>query len=71
MSRSPDFLNFAYRLSRLRISRLIRTLRSVSEESNPGRCGPASFRPGHFGHSRFGQLFGRVVSALVGGSFRP
>ena len=23
MSRSPDFLNFAYRLSRLRISRLI------------------------------------------------
>ena len=37
----------------------------------PGRFGPGSFRPGHFGLGRFGQFWGWVVSALVGGSFRP
>ena len=30
-----------------------------------------SFRPGRFGLRRFGQFLGWVVSALVGGSFRP
>ena len=48
-----------------------RTLRSVSKERNPGRFGRRSFQPGHFGLSRLSQLLGCVVSALVGGSFRP
>ena len=39
--------------------------------TNPGRFGPGSFRPGSFGLGRFGQFLGWVVSALVGGSFRP
>ena len=37
---------------------------------NPGRLGPESFRPGRFGLGR-SDLGRWVVSALVGGSFRP
>ena len=47
-----------------------RTLRSVSKDRNPGRYGPGSFRLCNFGLNRFGQFFGWVVSAFVGGSFR-
>ena len=39
--------------------------------SNPGRFGLESFRLGRFGLGRFGQFLGWVVSALIGGSFRP
>ena len=35
----------------------------------PGLFGPGSFRSGQFGLSHFDQFF--VVSALIGGSFRP
>ena len=40
-----------------------RTLRSVSKERNPGRFGPVSFRPGHFGPSRSAKFWDE--------SFRP
>ena len=45
--------------------------RNCTNVRNPGRFGPESFRPGHFGLGRFGRFLGWVVSALVGGSFRP
>ena len=41
----------------------------TTQEKNPGRFGPWTFRPFHFGSSRFGQFLGLVVSALEGGSF--
>ena len=39
--------------------------------TNPGRFGPGSFRPGSFRPGSFRPILGWVVSALVGGSFRP
>ena len=42
----------------------MRSIRPVINESG-------SLRPGRFGLGSFGQFLGRVVSALLGGSFRP
>ena len=43
----------------------------ISSRTVPGRFGPGSFRPGRSGLGGFGQFWGWVVSAFVGGSFRP